>query len=117
MPVFSKILKFEFCEKIRLPYFQQHNASNIDSERKRRDRNRKTFLNDLKTFSKYFKPWKLRIKSVVLKEIGEDQQSLLEERERDSIDITIESAVTEDFIANKRKLHYDALCLKVNYFH
>lgn len=71
-------------------------------------------LHDLRILSKYFKPWRLRIKSLVLQEITEDQEAIYIE---DDIDITIErfqeSGLTEDPNTKKRKKAFEALCMKV----
>ena len=107
MNVISKIKQFCFCESNRLPYFRVDPTA---TDKSQQNRNKKTFINDMKIVSKYFKPWNLRIKSLVLKEISDDQQAIYEE----DIEITIEKYQNEVAL-NKRKLCYDALTLKVNF--
>lgn len=113
MTVISKIKQFVFCETKRNPHFPL-NPENNKSARFQQLRNRRTFLHDLRILSKYFKPWRLRIKSLVLQEITEDQEAIYIE---DDIDITIErfqeSGLTEDPNTKKRKKTFEALCLKV----
>ena len=109
--VISKIKEFSFCERKRKPYFGVSDESDgllNSSSRTRRFENRKTFINDLKIVNKYFKPWNLSIKSVLLKEGTEDQQTLIRE-----INLEIEKNDIEDVIDNKRKISFDALILKV----
>ncbi len=108
MSVISKIKQFCFYEVKRQPYFRLENDQS-SSANSQKNRNKLTFGHDMKILSKYFKPWNLRIKSLVLKEIGHDQQPLYEE----DVEIVIERYQTEEVVVNKRKLAYDALCLKV----
>jgi hypothetical protein len=113
MTVVSKIKQFIFCEKARHPHFPlnpQHN----NKARFQQIKNRKTFIHDMRILSKYFRPWRLRIKSLVLQEVREDQHSIYIE---DEIDITVERfqdlQLTEDPATKKRKKAFEALCLKV----
>jgi len=60
------------------PYFRLENDQS-SSANSQKNRNKLSFGHDKKIISKYFKPWNLRIKSLVLREIGQDQQPLYEQ--------------------------------------
>jgi len=113
MTIVSKIKQFVFCEKARHPHFPLSPEDNKKS-RFQQHKNRKTFIHDMRILSKYFRPWRLRIKSLVLQEVREDQQSIYVDEDIDIIVERFEDVqLAEDPVTKKRKKAFEALCLKV----